>query len=50
MNSCKIIAGNHAHFESLIRNYVKSGYMLAYKDFLKAALEKGNDYVTISLL
>jgi hypothetical protein len=47
MRKYKIIAGNKQHFDSLIRDYRKDGYMLiTYGDRL-AELEKENSFITI---
>lgn len=47
MRKFEITAGNKGHFDSLIKDFRKDGFMLITYGYFLAELEKGDEFVII---
>lgn len=47
MRKFEITAGNKEHFDSLIKDFRKDGFMLITYGYFLAELEKGDEFVII---
>lgn len=47
MRVYRIKAANKAHFDSLIKDYRKDGFMIITYGYFLAELEKGDDFIII---